>query len=395
MRYDFDKVINRLNTASVKWDEVDRIFGDKDLLPLWVADMDFQVPAPVTDALRARVEHGIFGYTERPESYYEAVIGWMERRHQWSVQKEWICHCPGVVPALSYLVQVFTQPGDKVIIQPPVYHPFTSVVADNGREVVHNPLKYEEGRYFMDFEDLRQKMDPSVKLLILCNPHNPGGRVWTKEELTELGNICLENNVMVISDEIHGDLILKGHKHIPFAAISEEFAQNSIICTAPSKTFNMAGMQTSNIIIPNQEYREAFQKMMSTLVLRMTNTFGVVATEAAYRHGDEWLDQLLVYLQGNLDFLTEYIETHIKGIKVIQPEGTYLVWLDCRELGMDTKGLQEFMGKQAKVAVNQGHVFGPGGEQFIRLNMACPRSLIEEGLERIAKAVSSCRSVAN
>ncbi|MED1794710.1 pyridoxal phosphate-dependent aminotransferase [Brevibacillus nitrificans] len=395
MRYDFDKVINRLNTASVKWDEVDRFFGDKDLLPLWVADMDFQVPAPVTDALRARVEHGIFGYTERPESYYEAVIGWMERRHQWSVQKEWICHCPGVVPALSYLVQVFTQPGDKVIIQPPVYHPFTSVVADNGREVVHNPLKYEEGRYFMDFEDLRQKMDPSVKLLILCNPHNPGGRVWTKEELTELGNICLENNVMVISDEIHGDLILKGHKHIPFAAISEEFAQNSIICTAPSKTFNMAGMQTSNIIIPNQEYREAFQKMMSTLVLRMTNTFGVVATEAAYRHGDEWLDQLLVYLQGNLDFLTEYIETHIKGIKVIQPEGTYLVWLDCRELGMDAKGLQEFMGKQAKVAVNQGHVFGPGGEQFIRLNMACPRSLIEEGLERIAKAVSSCRSVAN
>ncbi|RNB83186.1 pyridoxal phosphate-dependent aminotransferase [Brevibacillus nitrificans] len=395
MRYDFDKVINRLNTASVKWDEVDRIFGDKDLLPLWVADMDFQVPAPVTDALRARVEHGIFGYTERPESYYEAVIGWMERRHQWSVQKEWICHCPGVVPALSYLVQVFTQPGDKVIIQPPVYHPFTSVVADNGREVVHNPLKYEEGRYFMDFEDLRQKMDPSVKLLILCNPHNPGGRVWTKEELTELGNICLENNVMVISDEIHGDLILKGHKHIPFAAISEEFAQSSIICTAPSKTFNMAGMQTSNIIIPNQEYREAFQKMMSTLVLRMTNTFGVVATEAAYRHGDEWLDQLLVYLQGNLDFLTEYIETHIKGIKVIQPEGTYLVWLDCRELGMDAKGLQEFMGKQAKVAVNQGHVFGPGGEQFIRLNMACPRSLIEEGLERIAKAVSSCRSVAN
>lgn len=395
MRYDFDKVINRLNTASVKWDEVDRIFGDKDLLPLWVADMDFQVPAPVTDALRERVEHGIFGYTERPESYYEAVIGWMERRHEWSVQKEWICHCPGVVPALSYLVQVFTEPGDKVIIQPPVYHPFTSVVTDNGREVVHNPLKYEQGRYFMDFEDLRQKMDPSVKLLILCNPHNPGGRVWTKEELTELGNICLENNVMVISDEIHGDLILKGHKHIPFAAISEEFAQNSIICTAPSKTFNMAGMQTSNIIIPNKEYREAFQKMMSKLVLRMTNTFGVVATEAAYRHGDEWLDQLLAYLQGNLDFLTEYIETHIKGIKVIQPEGTYLVWLDCRELGMDTKGLQEFMGKQAKVAVNQGHVFGPGGEQFIRLNMACPRSLIEEGLERIAKAVSNCRSVAN
>lgn len=395
MRYDFDKVINRLNTASVKWDEVDRIFGDKDLLPLWVADMDFQVPAPVTDALRERVEHGIFGYTERPESYYEAVIGWMERRHEWSVQKEWICHCPGVVPALSYLVQVFTEPGDKVIIQPPVYHPFTSVVTDNGREVVHNPLKYEQGRYFMDFEDLRQKMDPSVKLLILCNPHNPGGRVWTKEELTELGNICLENNVMVISDEIHGDLILKGHKHIPFAAISEEFAQNSIICTAPSKTFNMAGMQTSNIIIPNKEYREAFQKMMSKLVLRMTNTFGVVATEAAYRHGDEWLDQLLAYLQGNLDFLTEYIETHIKGIKVIQPESTYLVWLDCRELGMDTKGLQEFMGKQAKVAVNQGHVFGPGGEQFIRLNMACPRSLIEEGLERIAKAVSSCRSVAN
>ncbi|MED4584265.1 MalY/PatB family protein [Brevibacillus choshinensis] len=391
MHYDFDKVINRFHTASIKWDESENLFGEKDLLPMWVADMDFPAPAPVIEALKERVEHGIFGYTARPESYYEAVIGWMKRRHQWSVQKEWIIHCPGVVPALSYIVQCFTQPGDKVVIQPPVYHPFTNVVASNGRQVVHNPLKLENGRYTMDFDDLRKKLDPDVKLLILCNPHNPGGTVWTKEELTELGNICIEHNVMIVSDEIHGDLVLKGHTHTPFAAISEEFAQNTIVCTAPSKTFNLAGLQASNIIIPNDKWREVFSATMNILSLKLTNTFGVVATESAYRFGDEWLDQLLDYLQQNLDFLTEYVEKNIKNIKVMKPEATYLVWLDCSELGMDTDSLQQFILKQAKVAVNQGYTFGSGGEGFIRMNIACPRSVLEEGLSRIEKAVNSCK----
>ncbi|WNC15654.1 MalY/PatB family protein [Brevibacillus brevis] len=395
MQYNFDKVIDRFHTASVKWDEQEKLFGQKDLLPLWVADMDFQLPAPVLEAMRARVDHGIFGYTERPESYYEAVIGWMQRRHGWQIQKEWICYCPGVVPALSYLVQSFTKPGEKVMIQPPVYPPFSGVVTANGREVVENPLKYEDGRLTMDFDDMRSKMDPDVKLFILCNPHNPGGRVWTREELTELGNICMENNVMVISDEIHGDLVLKGHTHIPFASISEEFAQHSIVCTAPSKTFNMAGLQTSNIIIANEEWRNAFQHTLNILSLRLTNTFGVVATESAYRYGDEWLDQLLEYLQGNLAFLTSFIESRIPKIKVVQPEATYLVWLDCRELGMDEKSLQRFLLTQAKVAVNQGYTFGQGGEQFIRLNIACPRSILEEGLKRIEQAVNSLQSVAN
>lgn len=395
MQYNFDKVIDRFHTASVKWDEQEKLFGQKDLLPLWVADMDFQLPAPVLEAMRARVDHGIFGYTERPESYYEAVIGWMQRRHGWQIQKEWICYCPGVVPALSYLVQSFTKPGEKVMIQPPVYPPFSGVVTANGREVVENPLKYEDGRLTMDFDDMRSKMDPDVKLFILCNPHNPGGRVWTREELTELGNICMENNVMVISDEIHGDLVLKGHTHIPFASISEEFAQHSIVCTAPSKTFNMAGLQTSNIIIANEEWRNAFQHTLNILSLRLTNTFGVVATESAYRYGDEWLDQLLEYLQGNLAFLTSFIESRIPKIKVVQPEATYLVWLDCRELGLDEKSLQRFLLTQAKVAVNQGYTFGQGGEQFIRLNIACPRSILEEGLKRIEQAVNSLQSVAN
>lgn len=391
MKYDFDKVINRYNTSSVKWDEVQSVYGEKDLLPMWVADMDFPSPAPVIEAISEKAAYGIFGYTSRSASYFEAVIGWMERRHKWSVQKNWICHSPGVVPALSTIVLAFTNPGDKVVIQPPVYYPFRNVVEQNGREVLHNPLKYTDGRYTMDFEQLRSLLDPSVKLLILCSPHNPVGRVWTKEELTELGNICLEHNVMVVSDEIHSDLLLADQVHTPFASISERFAQNSIICTAPSKTFNLAGLQISNIIIPNKRLREVFQNKMNALSLQLGNTIGLSATESAYRHGEEWLDQLLVYLRQNLDFLTRYIEEHIEGIKVIKPEGTYLVWLDCRELGLDAKGLERLIQKQAKVALDEGYIFGTEGEGFTRINIACPRSILAEGLRRIERAVASHR----
>ncbi|MBB2479341.1 pyridoxal phosphate-dependent aminotransferase [Bacillus sp. APMAM] len=395
MKYNFDEEINRFKTSSVKWDEVDTIFGGENLLPMWVADMDFKVPEPVINAIKERADHGIFGYTARNDSYYEAILGWMERRHNWKVEKDWICHAPGVVPALGMIVRTFTKPGEKIIIQSPVYYPFTNVVEKNERVIVQNPLKYENGKYVMDFEDLENKIDPDVKMIIISSPHNPVGRVWTKEELIQLGEICLKHNILVVSDEIHFDLILKGHSHTPFASISEEFALNSIICTAPSKTFNLAGLQTSNIIIPNKTLREQFTNTIESLFIGMTSTFGLVATESAYRYGDEWLDQLLEYLDENLAFLTNYIHQNIPELKVIPTEGTYLVWIDCRELGLEAKELEHLMQKEARVALDEGYIFGKSGEGFTRMNIACPRSILEEGLRRIEKAVKSVRGVAS
>ncbi|PLT29411.1 MalY/PatB family protein [Peribacillus deserti] len=388
MRYDFDKQIIRTNTGSVKWDHSEAIFGDKDILPMWVADMDFRAPQPVIDALKDKAEHGIFGYTKGMGSYHEAIIGWMQKRHNWSIQGEWICHSPGVVPALNVIVQTFTEPGDKIVIQHPVYHPFTKVIEMNGRTVVSNPLKEEDGRYVMDYHDLEEKIDDQVKLMILCSPHNPVGRVWTREELVQLGDICLKHNILMVSDEVHADLILEG-EHLTFASISEDFAQNSIICTAPSKTFNLAGLQTSNIIIPNEHKRGKFQKALEANFMGSMNTFGVAATESAYRYGEEWLDQLLEYIKGNYDFLKSYLEEHVPGIDVFPLEGTYLAWIDCRKLGLDYTALEELIHKQARVAFNQGYIFGSGGEGFIRMNIACPRSILEEGLQRIERVMNS------
>ncbi|MGE5486162.1 MAG: MalY/PatB family protein [Ignavibacteriales bacterium] len=389
MRYDFDRVINRYNTASEKWDGVQSQFGEKDLLPMWVADMDFSVPEPVTEALRKRVEHGVYGYTRRPDSYFEAIVDWMERRHGWAVRREWICHSPRVMTALSCIVQSFTQPGDKVVIQSPVYHPFARVVLNNGRRLVRNQLLFENDRYSMDLDDLRESLDSGAKMLILCSPHNPVGRVWTRDELEELGDICLEHNVLVISDEVHADIVFKGHVHTPFASVSEEFSQNTMVCTGPSKTFNLAGMCTSNVIIPNEDLRQAFLTTMDRNNLLFADSLGLVAAESAYRYGEEWFEQLLEYLRQNLEFLTKYISKNIHGIKVIEPEGTYLVWLDCRGLGMDARDLERFFLKKAGVAMNQGYIFGPGGEGFVRMNIACPRSLLLEGLRRIEEAVRS------
>ncbi|MBS4214449.1 MULTISPECIES: MalY/PatB family protein [Neobacillus] len=394
MKYNFDIEINRHNTASAKWDETENLFGEKNLLPMWVADMDFQSPAPVIEAIIKKAEHGIFGYTTRPDSYYRAIIDWMQERYNWSVQKEWICYSPGVVPALNYLVQTFTNPGDKIVIQPPVYYPFTNAIVNNNRQVVYNQLKHENGNYSMDLEDLRDRIDENVKMLILCNPHNPSGRVWTKDELTELGKICIENNILIVSDEIHCDLVFKGKTHTVFASISEEFAEHTIVCTAPSKTFNLAGLQTSNIIIPNQKLRDEFNATMNRLSLRHTNTFGIAATESAYRFGGEWLEQVVDYIEKNLNFLSEYMENNIKEIKVIKPEASYLVWLDCRELGLDKEGLKQLMLKHGNVAFNQGYTYGPGGEGFIRMNIGCPRSILEEGLRRLEKAVKSHQGTA-
>lgn len=383
MKYDFDKKVVRRNTGCIKWD-----LGDESVIPMWVADMDFETPQPVIDAVKKRAEHGIYGYSFLQDSYYEALINWMNKRHGWKVQKEWIAFAPGVVPAVNMLVRALTQPGDKVIIQSPVYYPFYKAVTNNGCQVIENPLIYEKGRYFMDFEDLERKIkDDRVKLLILCSPHNPVGRVWTREELTKLGNLCLKYEVLIISDEIHSDLIYSGNKHIPFASLSQQFAENSIVCTAPSKTFNLAGLQTSNIIIPNRKIRKLYDNVLESNGINEPNVFGIKACEAAYRDGEEWLHELLEYLEDNRDYLINYIESHIPEIKAIKPEGTYLVWLDCSKLGMKSEKLHEFFMEKAKVWFDEGYIFGCGGENFERVNIACPRATIEEALKRMEMAI--------
>jgi len=390
MRYDFDEIIERTNYHSEKWDELETKFGTKDVLPMWVADMEFKSPRPVIEAIKKATEHGIYGYTSRPDSYYQAIIDWMEKRYNWKVKRNWLAYSPGVVPALSFIIRAFTQPGDKVIIQPPVYYPFSQVIENNGCHIVNNPLKLNNKKYFMDFKDLERKIDDSrVKLLILCSPHNPVGRVWEKEELIILGETCLKQNIIVVSDEIHNDILFKGYKHTPFASISQSFAHNSITCTAPSKTFNLAGLQTSTIIIPNKKYYKIYDNILNSLFLNENNVFGLVALEAAYRYGEDWLNQLLSYLNENLEFLMKYFKERIPKIKVIRPEGTYLVWLDCRQLGFNAQELNDFMIKKAKVALDAGFWFGKEGKGFMRMNIACSRSFLKEGLERIERAVNN------
>ncbi|MCB2299044.1 MalY/PatB family protein [Clostridium tagluense] len=390
MKYDFEKVIDRRNTESVKWDKLEEIFEDKDVIPMWVADMDFEVAKPISDAIKKRVEHSIYGYSTKGSGYYDAVINWMKKRHNWDIKKEWISYTPGIVPALSHIVRTFAQPGDEIIIQTPVYHPFYSTIKNNGCTIVKNPLQYENGSYKMDLDDLKKKITPRTRMLILCNPHNPVGRVWYKEELIELGQICIKNNILIVSDEIHFDLIYKGNSHTVFASISEEFSQNSIICTAPSKTFNLAGLQVSNVIIPNDRLRSLFKITLENNAVSEVNTFASTALVAAYNEGEEWLTQLVEYLEGNLNFLINFFEEHIPKIKVVKPQGTYLVWLDCSALNMTSQGLKEFFVKKAKVGFNDGIMFGEEGEQFQRVNIACQRSILKEALERIARAYLEC-----
>ncbi|WHX69053.1 MalY/PatB family protein [Peribacillus frigoritolerans] len=392
MKYNFDQVICRLGTDCEKWDDRKNQFGVEDVTPMWVADMDFQSPNPVIEALRQRAEHGVFGYGLRSDSYFESIVNWLNRRHQWSVKKEWITHSPGVIPALSLSIQSFTKQGDKIMIQPPVYHHFARVIQAAGREVVTNPLVLKNGHYSIDFDDLEAKIDEKVKMFILCSPHNPVGRVWSKDELTRLGQICRKHKILVVADEIHCDFVYHTHTHIPFASISEEFANHSITCIAPSKTFNLMGVQTSSIIIPNRQLRDRFNQELHTLSIGSPNIFGAVALEAAYRYGEEWLDQVLDYLQGNLEYSLSYFRKNIPEINVIQPEGTYLVWLDCRELRFSDKELNDFMLQSARVAMNQGQIFGKEGEGFMRLNIACPRSMLQNALSGIENAVTLCKA---
>ncbi|MBK6285650.1 MAG: putative C-S lyase [Draconibacterium sp.] len=385
-KYNFDEIVPREGTNCIKYDALERFFGSKDVLPLWVADMDFKTPDFIVDAIKKRAEHEIFGYTFRADSYYNSIIGWMKRRHNWDIQKEWISFSPGVVAGLTFGIEAFSKPGDSVIVQPPVYFPFFDCVKGTKRKLIENPLKIENGRYTFDFEDLKAKIDKKTKLLLLCNPQNPGGTVFSKEELTELATICLENKIMVISDEIHSDLIFSGHKHIPFASLSDEIAQNCMVSMAPSKTFNVAGFSSSIVIIPNKTKFARYERAIGVAHLYMGNIFGSVAMEAAYTQGDEWLGQMIVYLQENYKLLENFFKTKLPKVKVMKPEATYLIWLDFREYGMKNAELMKFTVENAKVGLNDGGRFGTGGDGWLRINIGCPRSVLAEALERLEKA---------
>jgi len=353
--------------------------------------MDFSSPKGVIDAVVKRAEHGIYGYCLAPESYYDSIISWMKKRHSWDVAREWIINTVGVIPSINIAIQAFTQPGDKVICQTPVYYPFYNIVRNNGCHFLANSLEFVDGKYLMDFEDLKRKAaDPRAKAMILCSPHNPVGRVWTKEELAEVSRICLENDVFIISDEIHCDLVYKNHRHIPLALVSEDIANNSIICISASKSFNLAGLKTSSVVIPNKRIRQKFEHRLESVLVKSPNVFGCVAAEEAYNHGEDWLEQVLGYIESNLEFLTTYIQEKIPQIKVIQPEGTYFVWLDCRGLGMEYQDLEEFMLNKVKVWFDEGSIFGEEGQGFQRIVIACPRKTLEEVLNRLERSVSAC-----
>lgn len=385
--YNFDEIIERRGTDCEKWDMLKELYGREDLLSLWVADMDFKSSPFIQKAIEKKAKDSVFGYTFISDSYYDAVISWMKRRHDWDVKKEWIKFTPGVVTALSHAVKAFTNPGDEVIVQSPVYYPFYNSIKNNGCQIIKNSLVYTGDTYIMDYEDLEKKIGPRTKLLFLCNPHNPIGRVWTRDELARLGEICLKNDIIIVSDEIHFDLIYKGYDHTVMAKVSPEISGNCIVCTAPSKTFNIAGLQVSNIIIPNYKLRKVFSNELENSSVPGPTLFGIEALKAAYNESEEWLDSLLEYLGKNLNFLINYIEKNIPQLKVVKPEGTYLVWVDCSKLNMNPKELRDFFVNKCRLALDDGEMFGEEGEQFQRFNIACPRSILEETLKRIEQAV--------
>lgn len=393
-QFNFDAVIDRKNTNSLKYDFAVERGKPADVLPLWVADMDFRAPAPVLDALHRAVEHGIFGYSDVKSDYYDAVSGWFSRRFGWQTQPQWLVKTPGVVYALAMAVRTLTHPGDSVLIQPPVYYPFFSVIRDNDRVVVENELVYQDGRYSIDFEDFERKItEQQVKLFILCSPHNPVGRVWTQEELRKLGDICRKQNVYVISDEIHCDFAFEDHPHHIFLAVNPDLAEHTIICTAPSKTFNIAGLQVSNIWIPSGKIRTAFLKEIDRSGYSQLNSLGLVACQAAYESGEPWLEQCRKYLWGNLDFLRSFLGEHIPQIRLVEPEGTYFAWLDCSGLHLTQTELDDLIVNRAKLWLDAGHIFSGKAGQFQRVVLACPRATLEQALCRLKSAVDKGRSL--
>ncbi|MCW0483230.1 MalY/PatB family protein [Gaoshiqia sediminis] len=382
MKYNFDEQVPREGTNSLKYDARLNFFGKEDVLPLWVADMDFKTPDFIINAIKERLNHEILGYTFRPDSYYEAIIHWMKERHGWTVEKEWISFSPGVVAGLTLAIETFSNPGDEVVVQPPVYFPFFDSVKSTGRQLLENPLTLVDGRYTFDLDDLERKITPKTKLLLLCNPQNPGGMVWTKGELTALASLCMKHKILIISDEIHSDLIFEGHKHIPLPTLSDEIAQNCVVCMAPSKTFNVAGLTTSFVIIPNKRHFARYERTLRIPHLHMGNIFGTVALEAAYKHGADWVDQLVVYLEENYRFLETWLKENLPQVVPMKPEATYLAWLDFSALVMADDELNSKL-LEAGVGMNRGVQFGTGGAGYMRINLGCTRAMLQQALERM------------
>lgn len=392
MPVDFDTVPNRRGTNCFKYDFAREMGMPEDVLPLWVADMDFPTAPAVLERLHALAEHGIFGYTGVKDAYFSAVHNWYAQRFGWETQRSWLVTTPGVVFAIAIAIRAFTQKGDAILIQQPVYYPFANKVTENDRQLVVNPLVLKNGRYEMDFADMERKIvDYHVKMLLLCSPHNPVGRVWTKEELLRVGEICQKHGVLVVSDEIHADFTYAGHTHRVFASLKSEFADFTIICTAPSKTFNLAGLQNSNIFIPNRQLRHAYKKELSACGCGGTNCMGMAACQAAYEAGADWLEQLKQYLAGNLAYIRQFLREKLPDIALIEPDGTYLVWLDLRKLGLTEQQQRQLIVQDAKLWLDTGTLFGQGGEGFERINIACPRTTIEQAMQRLEHAVHKIR----
>ncbi len=390
MTYNFDEIIDRSGTYSAKWDDdvQKELFGKSGLLPYWVADMEFKAAPEILDALSKRVEHGIFGYTARPSEYYQLVIDWTKKRFGWDIKREWMLFTPGIVPGTNYVIQALTEEGEGVIINEPVYYPFSKSIKENGREVVNSPLYLKDNRYYIDFEDFKAKAkDPNNKLFVLCSPHNPVSRVWSENELRKVGEICLENNVYILADEIHNDLVLGNNKHTMFALIDKRFEEISITATSTTKTFNLAGFYASNIIIPNKAIRDKVEKVLLKNSIGSQGPLSVEAVIAAYRYGEPWLEELLKYLQENVVFTRKYLKERLPDIDFTDTEGTYLMWIDFRAYEKDGNILEKVLVERGGVALDGGTWFGDGGDGFMRLNIATPRKFLEEGLDRIAKAI--------
>ena len=387
MKYNFDEVIDRRGSDSLKLEALLPRWGREDLIPMWVADMDFRTPPFIIDSVKKRIECEIFGYTEKPNTWYQSIINWQKKRHQLAITKEMISFITGVVPAIVMAIEAFTKVGEQVLIQPPVYYPFAAAIRNTGRKVITNPLLLGNLQYYIDFDDFEKKVK-TCKLFIFCNPHNPGGRVWSKEELEKLAAICLKYQVLMISDEIHADLTLPSYKHISLASLSEEIAMNTVTFSSASKTFNMAGLASAYAIIPNPQVRQKFLDKTVGYMLTDGNIFAFQTTVAAYEQGEEWLNQLLAYVQGNIDFLTQYIDQYLPKVKYLVPQASYLVFLDFRALGLSQKELVSFCTNKAHLALVDGSVFGEEGKGFMRINLASPRSVIEKALEQLKEAFS-------
>ena len=384
MKYDFDEIIDRRHTQSSKWDNVGPRVGNPNALPMWVADTDFRCPQPVVDAVKARAEHLVYGYPFVVPEFKQTTVNWIKRRHGWELHPDWILFATGIVPVFNTMIQAFTEPGDEVIIQQPVYHPFGFAIVDNNRKISNNGLVYREGKYLIDFEDLERKAaSPKAKLMFICNPHNPVGRSWTRDELSRVARICQKNDVIIVSDEIHSDLMLFGSHHIPLASIDEKFAMNTVTCYAPSKTFNTAGLRGSGIVVPNNIIREKLEMQFKKNRSIQQNIFAVPAYIAAYTKCDDYVEQLIPYLEKNVLFLEAFLKKEMPKIKLVRPEATYLMWLDCAGLGIKGDDLADFFINQSLVAVSRGDGFGAAGESFVRLNIGCPQATLARGLNLI------------